>query len=78
MAGLTMIYQRDTLVPVLPGKIPALDESELSRYRPSYRYLSYLTARSGGNPHADLPGSDRPELVDDIITAETYWLRQQH
>jgi SnoaL-like domain len=74
ITDLTMIYELDTLVPVLPGALPSLDVADLARYRPSYRYLSYLAQHSGGEPSADLPGDDRPHLVAAVYESASSWL----
>jgi hypothetical protein len=74
ITGLTMIYERDTLIPVLPGTAPSLDSADLARHRPSYRYLSYLAERTGGEPTADLPGEDRPDSVAAVYESVSTWL----
>ncbi len=74
IAGLRMIYIRDVLQACNPSRVPVLDQEELSRYRPSYRYLSYMLARSANPPNEDLPGIDRPELVAALRAGEAQWL----
>lgn len=74
IAGLRMIYLRDMMQACNPSRVPALDEAELGRYRPSYRYLSYILARSPNPPSSDLPGIDRPETVAALRDGETGWL----
>ncbi|MDF2114153.1 nuclear transport factor 2 family protein [Roseiarcaceae bacterium H3SJ34-1] len=74
IAGLRMIYIRDYLMPCDPGNVPAIDRKELATYRPSYRFLSYVLARSPNRPRDDLPGIDRPETVEAVRTSQTRWL----
>jgi SnoaL-like domain len=74
ITGLTMIYERDTLIPVLPGTAPSLDSADLARHRPSYRYLSYVAAHTGGEPTTDLPGEDRADSVAAVYESVSTWL----
>ena len=46
ISGLRIIYIRDAVAPVNPSHAPTIDEAEASRYRLSYRYLSYFFART--------------------------------
>jgi hypothetical protein len=68
------IYQRDTLVPVVPGTAPEIRPEDLERYRSSYRFLSYLLALDGHELAQDLPGDDRPELAQAVRDAALEWL----
>ncbi|MEU0878703.1 nuclear transport factor 2 family protein [Lentzea sp. NPDC005914] len=68
------IYQRDTLVPVIPGTAPEIRQEDLAKYRSSYRFLSYLLALDGQELAQDLPGDDRPELVQAVRDAALQWL----
>ena len=74
IAGLRIIYIRDLLIPVNPNNPPKIDETEAARYRLSYRYLSYLFARSEHPAKDDLPGVDRPESVAALREGEKKWL----
>ncbi len=76
IAGLRMIYIRDYLAPCDPSRVPMIDQAELAGYRPSYRFLSYILARSPNRPRDDLPGIDRPEIVEALRKAEATWLTQ--
>lgn len=73
---LTGIYVMDTLQPAVPGEAVSVDRERLATYRASYRYLSYLLELSGRPVSQDLPGVDRPDSVDAILTANTDWLNQ--
>lgn len=68
------VYQKDTLVPAVPGEIPQLDLDRLHSFRPSYRYLSYYRAQMGHRPHMDRPGVDRPELIERLVREDESWL----
>ena len=74
ISGLRGIYIRDTLEAVKPGQTLAIDQEKLAKFRPSYRYLSYLTASGGGPIRDDRAGSDRPDLVAALRAAEWNWL----
>ena len=74
LAGLRMIYIRDMLTPVSPSRVPVINDAEASRYRPSYRYLSYALARTDHPAREDLPGVDRPDTVIALRAGEAAWL----
>ncbi|MBN9083205.1 MAG: hypothetical protein BGP04_03275 [Rhizobiales bacterium 62-17] len=76
IAGLRMIYIRDLLLSCDPNRVPSINAAELDSYRRSYRFLSYVLARSPNRPRDDLPGIDRPELVEALRTGEKRWLEQ--
>ncbi|APR88381.1 Bile acid 7-alpha dehydratase BaiE [Minicystis rosea] len=75
IAGLRCLYVRDRLMACTPTRPPMLDDAMLSRYRLSYRYLSYHLAKLGLSPANDLPGVDRPETVTALRASEHEWLR---
>ena len=72
--GLRGLYLRDTMQPVDPTKTVTIDEERLARYRPSYRFISYLTVAGGGPIRDDRAGVDRPETVTALRSAERRWL----
>jgi hypothetical protein len=74
IAGLRCLYIRDLITPCNPSQIPKIDQAELDRYRPSYRFTSYHLSRLGLDPKDDLPGADRPETVLALRRAERAWL----
>ena len=76
ISGLRGIYLRDTLASCGPHRELKIDEKKLAGFRESYRYLSYVLAASGRPARDDLPGVDRPELVDNLRAAERRWLEQ--
>ena len=73
IAGLRMIYIRDYLVPCDPSNVPTINQAELAGYRASYRFLSYVLARSPNRARDDLPGLDQPEAVEALRAGESRW-----
>lgn len=67
------IYERDELVPVVPGQPIKIDTKELSSYRESYQGLCYVLKRTGLEGTDDLPGDDKPETVEQVYTAASEW-----
>ncbi len=76
IAGARCVYLHDLITPCNPSAIPVLNQTELSAYRASYRYLSYHLVRAGLKPQDDLPGEDLPETVTHLKNAEWEWLEQ--
>ena len=74
LAGLRVAYLCDYLVPRDPGRPPLLDQSALTKFRPAYKYLSYILSQSGHAPRTDLPGADQPESLKQLQAAELAWL----
>jgi hypothetical protein len=71
------IYERDLLIPSVPGTKLAIESAELRRYRPSYRCLAWYFARRGTPLADDLLGDDQPEQVARHYIAERAWLGGQ-
>jgi len=69
------IYVKDRIDPVEPGARLVLDADVLAAGRPSYRHLRYLNLEAGHPVPDDLPGSDRPDLVDAFYAEAEAWLR---
>jgi hypothetical protein len=57
------VYVRDELVAAIPGQTIQVPASELTRFRTSYRMLSYVLSTQGYKVNPDLPGDDRPDIV---------------
>ena len=72
--GLRGLYLRDTMQPADPTQTIAIDQKKLAEFRPSYRYISYLTVSNGGPIRNDRAGVDRPETVAALRTAARRWL----
>ena len=72
---LTCIYVKDRLVPVFPGAVLALNISELRKYRPSYRFLSFVIESTGITINSELAGEDRPAEVKKVYSDSFRWLR---
>ena len=62
--GFDAIYMRDELTPAIPGESISIDSKEVQSFRPSYRLLSYYLQNQGFRIDSDLPGVDRPDLVE--------------
>ena len=76
IAGLRCMYIRDLITPCNPSQVPHIEQAELDRYRPSYRFTSYHLSRLGLNPKDDLPGTDRPETIVLLRQEARAWLDQ--
>lgn len=74
LASLVGVYEKNTLVPVVPGTAPALDRQRLAGYRRSYDFQCYHREQEGSTAFADRPGTDRPDLVDALEAADRAWL----
>lgn len=77
LRSLVGVYEKNTLVPVVPGRVPELDEGRLAGYRASYDFQCYYRADKGHVPFADRPGLDRPDLVAALVSADRAWLAGQ-
>lgn len=67
------IYEKDVVRPVFPADILKITAADTKPYRRSYQFLAY-----GGNGTLpdDIPGDDRPGLVEALYAAAHQWLRQ--
>jgi len=71
LSGFDAVYLRDEIAPVVPGQTVSVDPEDVKSFRPSHRLLSYCLASGGFPVRDDLPGVDRPDLVD-TLTREIY------
>jgi hypothetical protein len=78
IARITTIYERDTLMPSLPGTRLDIDAQDLADYRPSHRCLAWYLSRRGLKLRPDLPGDDQPEAVARQYEAEAASLAGPH
>jgi hypothetical protein len=74
LSSFEVIYRRDEFVPAILGQTASLPIEELSRYRASYRNMSYSLRLRGYQPNNDLAGEDRPESVRAILNKVYGWL----
>lgn len=74
LMALNVIYIRDMLIPCNPNRVPKIDEAELAKYRPSYKYEAYYFAKLGRPTSDNLPGIDQPETVAAARAGDTAWL----
>jgi hypothetical protein len=73
IAQLDGVYERDELVPAVPGRHVRIDPAELDGLRTPYRLLAWTTARSGYPVSQDLPADDRPEQVRELYAQAEAW-----
>lgn len=67
------IYERDQMIPVVPGTAPKLDADLLAQFPDGYRYLAYAQTRAGFNVKRTMPGLKGPEL-DALYARGEAWL----
>jgi hypothetical protein len=71
---ITSIYEKDSILPALPGAQATIDPLDLAAYRPSYRCLAWYLNRRGYAIGSDHLGDDRPAAVALQYRAEQAWL----
>jgi hypothetical protein len=71
LSGFDVIYQRDEIIPLIPGQTVTIEPQELKNFRPSYHLLAFCVMSGGFPVRNDLAGIDRPDLVD-ALTREVY------
>lgn len=76
ITGLDCIYERDTLVPVVVGTTPHVDQAVLRRFRRPFMYLAYHLTEVGRPVRDDLYADDRPAEVDGLYRDAFAWLKQ--
>ncbi len=72
--GLDCIYERDTLVPVIPVANFSIEPEKINKYRESYKCLCYTLELQGLPANQELPGDDRPETVAALYEEAGQWL----
>jgi hypothetical protein len=71
---LDAIYDRDTITPALPMlSTPA--KFDMEGHRDSYRCIGWLLAGKGFEVNRDLPGTDRPGSVTNLMDEAFIWLK---
>ena len=73
LAGFDGAYLRDELVPSIPGQSLRVRPEDTTRFRTSYRMLSYVLSRNGYDVNGNLPGDDRPESIDALESELFEW-----
>jgi hypothetical protein len=74
LASFQVLFERDTLAPVIAGAHIPLDTALLDNMRPSYKFLSYIQHSRGISVNQDLLGDDRPGELAAFHAAEDLWL----
>jgi len=67
------IYEKDQMIPVIPGTAPKLDAQLLAQFPEGYRFLAYTQTRMGLTVKRDMPGLKGPEL-DALYGRGETWL----
>jgi hypothetical protein len=75
IVSLDAIYERDSLLPALPGAQLRLDPDELAAFRPTYRVLAYQLSRLGYDIAEDAYGDDQPDRVEGLYRSAFAWAR---
>lgn len=78
IAGMDGVYEKDSLIPVVPAGDYKLPEKALTGFRKSYGCLACVLSRSGYTIAGDLPGIDRPELVEAFYKKTEKWLNNSY
>jgi hypothetical protein len=76
IATMDCIYEKDTIIPVVPCKVLQISSQELLKYRYSYRCLSYVLSQRGELINDNLPGEDAPETIADLYEKASEWILQ--
>ena len=74
--GLTAIYERDTLMPAVPGETLDIKPELFSGFRKPYRCLAYQLSLAGQSAGDDLYGDDQPERVNELYEATFRWAHE--
>ena len=68
------IYSRDTLTAVNPNDKLPIDWNEIRKFRPEYRFLCYAMMQRGYSVSQELPGDERPDIVNAYYAKCERWL----
>ena len=74
IVGFESIYEKDSITPVFPNNNIHIPTDEISKYRQSYASIIYMTKRNGMTVNENLPGINRPDLVEKLYTEVDEWL----
>jgi hypothetical protein len=68
------IYEKDALVPVSPADGIVIPNEEIAKFRTSYANMSYCLSKNGHPVDVNLPGIDKPEMVEKLYQKSENWL----
>ena len=74
IAAFTSIYEQDRMIPVYPNNQLIIPKDQLGDFRSSYACMSYMNYKNGRPINNDLPGIDRPDLVEKLYQDLDKWL----
>lgn len=77
IVGFESIYEEDRLIPVLPNNHINIPADEIASYRKSYACMTYMMTRLGTAVDENLPGIDRPDLVEQLYKETDEWLTKK-
>jgi hypothetical protein len=69
-----VLFERDVMRCVNPAEPLPVDWAAIARYRPSYRFLSFVQESRGTRVNPNLYGDDRPEDLLAFHEREHQWL----
>ncbi|KAH7215513.1 hypothetical protein DER44DRAFT_654886 [Fusarium oxysporum] len=75
LLSLQAIYDRDTIVPVVPRELQ--DVSFVQDARQSYKCIDWVLSRKGFKIKQDLPGTDKPAMSERLMKERLDWLNKQ-
>lgn len=71
LASMDAIYEKDAVRPVYPADTLQITAADTAQYRRAYQFLAFGGA---GRLPDDIPGDDRPDLVDALYASAHEWL----
>ena len=74
LASFQVLFERDTMAPVLAGDPLPIDRALLDTMRPSYKFLTYIQRSRNIMVNQDLLGDDRPDELAAFHAGEERWL----
>jgi SnoaL-like domain len=73
VAAIEVVYERDDIRPLVPGASIAIDDAELAGLRAPYRFVAWTMGKAGVTISQELPGDDRPAVVDALHIDAFTW-----
>ncbi len=73
VAAIEVVYERDELRPLAPGARITVDDAELAGLRAPYRFVAWTMSKAGVTISQELPGDDRPAVVDALHVDAFNW-----